>query len=89
MVVSLPLNAAIARYQKKLQVRQMKIKDKRTRLMVSRTFLFTPPPNTKLTRLDSFTTLRPFLPLLSERDPQQHQVDQALRLGEGFLGEGR
>lgn len=33
MVVSLPLNAAIARYQKKLQVKQMKIKDKRTRLM--------------------------------------------------------
>ncbi|CED82203.1 metal resistance protein ycf1 [Phaffia rhodozyma] len=33
MVVSLPLNAMIARYQKKLQVKQMKIKDKRTRLM--------------------------------------------------------
>lgn len=33
MLVSLPLNAAIARYQKRLQVRQMAIKDKRTRLM--------------------------------------------------------
>ena len=33
MVISLPLNAAIAKYQKTLQERQMKIKDKRTRLM--------------------------------------------------------
>lgn len=33
MLVSLPLNASIARYQKRLQVKQMAIKDKRTRLM--------------------------------------------------------
>ena len=33
MVISLPLNAAIAKYQKTLQERQMKIKDTRTRLM--------------------------------------------------------
>lgn len=34
MLVSLPLAALIARWQKKLQVQQMKIKDARTRLMV-------------------------------------------------------
>ena len=33
MIVSIPLNTAIARYMKKLQEKQMKSRDKRTRLM--------------------------------------------------------
>lgn len=33
MLLALPLNTAIARYTKRLQVKQMKIKDRRSRLM--------------------------------------------------------